>query len=476
MGALLVLAVGVGVAVATWLLTAHLFIPGLDEGIYLMGGIRVHAGQVPYRDFFAFTGPFVYWAQALWAGPDIAMARVPVAVCAGAIASGAAAIGWRFGGWAAALVGALLWWGTTFGMYVRFVANHRWWSAGWFSVAAVFLFLPSERRPWHLAGAGVAMGLAVCSTPSFIAPLLLMLVYWGITDWRGAMWLAIGAAVPGIGTLAWLSANGALDAFIAGLRWIGSNYSGANQLPYGHVLTRGWNWNLIPALTGPVLGVAVPLAALWLRKREWLLPVLFAVGMLATAYPRMDVLQLLFVTAPFFAIGAAMVLRRVPALGLPILIPGAAAVLSFLLYQDRLVWTQTRVGRQQMVEPAVVPYEKLERLVPAGTSIFVFPYLSSLYYLLQARNPTRYEYLQPGMMGMEDETRVLDDLDRSPPEMVLWQDLPPSTVLLVWPKSDPARMRFERIERWIRANYQQVDDVESQYFRVTIWKKLQAQP
>ena len=34
----------------------------LDEGIYLDGASRVGRGQVPYRDFFTFTGPCTFWS------------------------------------------------------------------------------------------------------------------------------------------------------------------------------------------------------------------------------------------------------------------------------------------------------------------------------------------------------------------------------------------------------------------------------
>src|SRR5258708_21329086 len=35
-----------------------------DEGIYLDGARRILAGQAPYRDFFALTGPGAFWNLA----------------------------------------------------------------------------------------------------------------------------------------------------------------------------------------------------------------------------------------------------------------------------------------------------------------------------------------------------------------------------------------------------------------------------
>jgi hypothetical protein len=474
---------GLAVSAATWFLTANLFLPGLDEGIYLSGGQRMASGQIPYRDFFAFTGPLIYWQQALSDrvfGANIALARIPVALAAGTVAGFIAVLGRHLAGTRAGILAGLLWWALSFGMYVRYLVNHRWLSSAFLSLAGIFLLYPTARNGVSSFAAGVALGLSVVATPSFVLPLLLTAGYLLYTERRNGLALLAGAAVPGAATLFWLLATGSLNAFLANLAWIQGNYSGANIVPFAFVVSDVFNRNVVASLTGPVLTVVAALAAAWLgfarRQHDLRFPLIFSLGLLATAYPRLEAMQLLFVTAPFFALAVALAFRNAPVSLHPsltslLIIPSAFFLFLFVSQRSYLEPIETRVGTQ-LAPPETLPgLEKLHAAVPAGSKVFVFPYLSSLYYLLQAKNPTRYEYLQPGMMGGNDETRVLDDLDRNPPDIILWQELPDHAILKAWPNSDPAKMRFPRIENFIRANYRQVDEARAPFFSLAVWKR-----
>src|SRR5271169_5680481 len=65
-------------ALAAWALTAAVtlsntgsrLLSGLDQGIYLTGALRVLAGSIPYRDFFAFVGPAIFLEYAAALGID----------------------------------------------------------------------------------------------------------------------------------------------------------------------------------------------------------------------------------------------------------------------------------------------------------------------------------------------------------------------------------------------------------------------
>ncbi len=98
----------------------------------------------------------------------------------------------------------------------------------------------------------------------------------------------------------------------------------------------------------------------------------------------------------------------------------------------------------------------LQREVPRGSSLFVFPYLPIASFLTLSQNPTRYSYLQPGMMSDQDEAAALAELRKSPPARVLYFNLAERELLETWPASDPARLRFHGLETYLAANYHQV--------------------
>lgn len=476
---------GCAITAVTWFTTADLFLPGLDEGIYLQGGHRLAVGQVPYRDFFAFTGPLVYWQQALSQsafGPNLAVARLMVAISTGIIATFALVFGQHLHSLRAGLIAALLWWAFNFGMYVRYLVNHRWLSSAAFALAGIALFRSPAPSRRSFAAAGFFVGLAVCATPSFATSLVLLTTYILAVHRPNTIPFLAGVALPGLTTLAWLISNQAITPFLDNLKWIQSNYAQANLVPFAFLVAEGFNRNAIAALAGPALTVlSIPITA-WLilrqQKRELTFPLLFSIALLITAYPRLEAMQLLFVTAPFFALAIALAFRAAnpslhPFLTSLCLIPAAFFTITFFSTRGYLEPVQTRVGTQLAPAQTQAGLDKLQAAVPPGSKVFVFPYLTSVYYLLQAENPTRYEYLQPGMMGPDDETCVLADLDRNPPETVLWQELPEEAILKPWPNSDPAKMRFPRIEAWIRANYRQTDEALAPYFSLTIWKRNQ---
>jgi hypothetical protein len=94
----------------------------------------------------------------------------------------------------------------------------------------------------------------------------------------------------------------------------------------------------------------------------------------------------------------------------------------------------------------------LANIQPADT-LFVYPYEPLFYFLTQAHNPTRYLWLQPGMMSDADERTAVSELIPHPPKWVLYRDLAPTDYLRIWPGSDPTRLRMKLVEEFISANY-----------------------
>jgi len=84
---------------------------------------------------------------------------------------------------------------------------------------------------------------------------------------------------------------------------------------------------------------------------------------------------------------------------------------------------ETRVGNVRAPLDESEFLDRLENWVQPGDSLFSFPYLASVYYFLDARNPTYYSITQPGMMTPEDEQRAISELQKAPPKWVIYKNV-----------------------------------------------------
>ena len=158
------------VSLLTRYLCGNYFDISLDEGIYLNGGHRIASGQRLYLDFFAFIGPLIYWLQAILSslfGNYLPSLRWSTSVSVGAICIGTFYLGRSVAGSSAGLVSTLIWLGVWLDLPNRMEVNHRWLSSGFNALAmGAILGAPSTSRIWNLI-AGIFMGLAIFTTPSF---------------------------------------------------------------------------------------------------------------------------------------------------------------------------------------------------------------------------------------------------------------------------------------------------------------------
>src|SRR5579871_2041065 len=134
-------------AALLWWLAGRRLVWIMDEGIYLDGARRLLAGQMPYRDFFALTGPGTFWNVAAFFkifGTSLAAARALLVLDVALIAACMYWLAARFssrvlGFWLAGFFVALLG-----GDKDALVVNHRWDSAA-LSVAGVTLLAAGLR-------------------------------------------------------------------------------------------------------------------------------------------------------------------------------------------------------------------------------------------------------------------------------------------------------------------------------------------
>lgn len=436
-----------------------------DEGIILEAAQRMARGERLYVDFFGYMSPGGYWLQSLAfraLGISLPAAR---AVVFTDFALQAAVLAWlasRFASRRAAIVAVLIFVGLHVPQPGLLTAQHRWDSASLAMLSAALVV-----GGWFgLAGACAAMA-AIC-TPS-VATVAVMTAAWLAyrRNWVALPRYLFGGAVTGALALLTLILSGNAAGFLAQMRWLREHYSAVNVMPYGSIIG-GW----AALFTGHgaelvigsllLLGLALPailpvVVVPWggfLARRE---PVfgylaLVTVAFVISAFPRADVMHLAFFVALPLALGTILLSR----LRFGGYVAVAISVVS-LLYAAGYATSRVRdqqinshIGTLRTASPALV--EVLAKVHP-GSGLYVHPYMPLFYFLTQAKNPTRYSYLAPGMMASVEERESLAALDRRPPEWVLYLPLTREEFLRVFPNATGLNDRFAAIEQWIEGNY-----------------------
>ena len=467
-------AIVVAASVFVWITAGDVFHPSVDEGIYLEGGHRTAAGQIPYRDFFAFTGPFIYALQAAlerFHGRDLAMLRWSLALALGLLTAAVYAITDRFAGWRVAVPAAIFYLAIIHSAPARLVINHRWISAACF-VLALAIALAALTRPRLAILAGALAALAAWATPSFLPALILLPM-----PLRSRTYF-LGATLASLPWIAWLGANSAIGPMLDCLVWASRQYAVANAVPFAYY---PGELQLSVAGIRPYMAVGVIVAGLAAALFEWLRTrdrhdLLLAIGVFAcvlTSYPRWDVMQLPYTLAPALVAAAVFASRRLPWTMLNALLAltmmwSAYHAILYASSRDSLSMFPTRVGYLRGEPAHAAALETLEKRVPAGSSLFVFPYLPIMGFLLATENPASFSYLQPGMMSAADEAQVLRELTSRPPRFVIRQYLPDDQVLLTWPNSARSRLSLQSIRAFLDARYHFVERVESRHFSLDL--------
>jgi hypothetical protein len=483
-----------------WCIAGDLFSLGVDEGIYLEGGRRVAAGQVVYRDFFVLTGPLTFWIEGALAhlgGNDIPFMRLALLADLAFLAS---AVYWLAAQFESEWFSA----GLTFVFLVfeskvqHIVVKHRWDSAALATAAVVAAVSASRRNSrglWMLAGALGAS--AAWATPSVGLVLVPLLVWAARRRIAAALACLGGVAAVSAAAAGYLASTHALGPMIEAMRWTAANYAGANALAYGATGISGgaaaagvWQQAVrIVALAFETLPAILPLVALagWTwrlaRRKDTaetrdMAPLLAVmVALVFTAWPRWSSIQLLFVAAvPFTLCGIllhrSMDPRRRPGLyGALLLLALVSGVQRTAAAFERSGFS-TRAGYMHGSSDDVEFLEQLERRIQPGDSLFVFPYLPVLYPLLDAHNPTRFLYLQPGMMTAEDEREAIKEVAAGKPHWVIVAEINQQTVLAAWPHSDPARIPMEAMHLYLRTHYRQVDQVNGKWGTMEVLERI----
>ena len=437
-----------------------------DEGIILEAAQRMAQGEQLYTDFFGYMSPGGYWLQSLAfraLGISLAAGRAVVFTDFALQAAVIAWLGARFASRRAAIVAVLIFVGVHVPQPGLLTAQHRWDSAALAIVSAALI-----TGGWPvLAGACAAMA-AIC-TPS-VALAAVVTAGWLAyrRDWTALPRYALGGLGTGAVAIAVLAGSGNLAGFFAQMRWLREHYSDVNVMPYGSIIG-GWgalftgqgaefvisSLLLIGLALPAILPVVVVPWAFWRKEPPIAYLGLVTLALVVSAYPRADVMHLAFFTALPLGLGTILLARH--------RIAGAIAVaLSVVALLYLAGYAVARVKEYPVTSPlgtlrasaneSYALHDLFARVRP-GTGLYVHPYMPVLYFLTQAKNPTRYSYLAPGMMTQREELQTLQSLEQRPPEWVLYLPLDREEYLRVFPNAKDLDHHFSGIEQWIARNY-----------------------
>jgi hypothetical protein len=131
------------------------------------------------------------------------------------------------------------------------------------------------------------------------------------------------------------------------------------------------------------------------------------------------------------------------------------------------------VGTIRVAPNQAPDVEKLLAEVHPGQTLFVYPYSPIQYFITQARNPTRFSYLAPGMMTGQEEAAVLAQLQSQPPEWLLYLPLDREEFLRVFPHATSLSGHFDALEAWLQKNYRQVAQPPVNVGGYRLWQRVE---
>jgi hypothetical protein len=227
---------------------------------------------------------------------------------------------------------------------------------------------------------------------------------------------------------------------------------------------------------------------LWrtLRRKEssgqrdlLILLLLSVVALVITTFPRSDVMHLAFIAALSYVIVATGLANLLPARSASWLSLGAILLAAIFASNYVQGWRSTSpvtspAGILQVARDQAPDVQRLMQQVHAGDSLFVYPYMPVQYFLTQARNPTRYSYLQPGMMTRAQGAETLAQLQLQPPEWLLYMQLSREELLRVFPNGSGRDWSFPELESWMQQNYRAVNGPSIHVGGYGLWRRLPA--
>src|SRR5579875_19617 len=298
------------------------------------------------------------------------------------------------------------------------------------------------------------------------------------------IYAALGFFWPFVVTLVYFATKHSLTAMLADWFWPLKHYNSVNRVPYGflpvspsewHTLHSGsiaWRLFAVFVLSPSFLVPALPILALvilgcrllkvrehrvWDRENAYYVLICSCIGglLLSLLVARPGLSHIMFLGPIFYLVlcwifeGKAFGGAFLPAARRPIT---AYALLSFSGFALALLVNatnahhllETRRGALRATDQdTVISY--VQKYVPEGSKIFVYPYQPLYYYLTGTSNSTPYEFVYRGYHTPAQIQQVIDEIDSGHTAAVLFAPsfseialIPfPSTPLKVLAETDP---------------------------------------
>jgi hypothetical protein len=476
-----------------------------DEGIVLQGAERILGGQLPYRDFFSFYTPGSFYLVAgLFRifGDSFTVARTSVAVVGALCSVVTYVLARRICSLGVALFTAVL--ATTAGAAFRFLVLHNVYSTlgCCLCLYAAVRMIETQRFRWALIMGSMA-SLTFLIEQSKGGGLYLGLIF-GFTllallDREASITTSAGIAVatgllwPLVLTFAYFGTKGTAGLMLESWLWPLQHYTKANHVPYGYQ-----NWSdhtrelifhsgpfgvrtikvlaVLPGLLVPVLPLlAIGILAYWAaaskrnrrptssQSRYYILTCSVLCGLLISVLiVRADILHFLYL-APLWYLVLAWILgsrgvrnsslnsSRIPLIALVAVSFGllSMAVLSSAIGATNRIETRRGAIHAGARDTAL---DYLQTHVHPGGNLLVYPYLPLYNYLSQTRNPSHYDFFQPGMNTSNQAQEIINSL-RETSSPVLFEPQFSEKIANSWPGTSLEAFATDPVSEFIASNY-----------------------
>jgi Dolichyl-phosphate-mannose-protein mannosyltransferase len=474
-----------------------------DEGIVLQGAERILRGEVPYRDFFTFYTPGSFYFLAVlfkFFGDSWVVARTSIAVAGAVSALTTFLLARRVCSLGAALFAGLL--ATVAGCAYRFLVLHNWYSTavcGLCLYAAIRLY-ETQRSAW-----GFAVGFLAALTfvieqskgAGLCAGIVLGFVILGVANRalglrkRLVMAMSLGFVFPLLLTMGFFASQHSLSIMVHSWLWPLRHYTRANQVPYGWQNWSAESINIIfhdgplwlrvmkviaisPGLLVPLIPiVAIGVLLYWtlqLRhqttsKMGWYYVLIGSVlcGLLLSVVTvRADVIHFMYLAPMWYIVLGWMfgsVLRNGVWVAMrPYLIMYVALAFGLLglVLLLRATGAHIRIPTRRgiiIVSKHDTVLEFVQTHTSPGQPLLIYPYRPLYNYLTATRNPTSFDYFQPGMNTETQALKIVAALKSQPPSAILFEPWFPEKIANSWPGTPLGAIANDQAGDYIVNNY-----------------------
>ena len=216
------------------------------------------------------------------------------------------------------------------------------------------------------------------------------------------------------------------------------------------------------------------------KSTAWYL-VACQLAMLLYPFPRADLSHLAYTSAFACALSAIWISHALPrALSSAVALFMMFWSLTFLFQPVNTLMNTVRIETpagpalvSRLHEPEV---KALLAYVKKEDTLLVYPFQPNLGYLMQAKNPTSFMFMQPAMMTATEEQAMLDDLHRTRPKWIVWFPWTEKQFVRIFPGAAGMPYGFPKIEDWIREHYTVRVHLEARDFNLLEFRDRSAFP